>query len=205
MTDKDILQKLCQKYKFSDPEYVTIKSGPDHNPSFISTVTVNGETYKGHSSNTKKNSETQAAIEAFNYINMTYLHNVKNSNSHKICILIDADNLPNIDNEITIKELSNNNLNIFMFMSKANPITNKRIANEVIKIISPNTRPDSIDVCITTYAGSFLTKDLYDKYFIVTCDKFGLSLVDMIKNDNYYWNSKEARQITKICQIYDNL
>ncbi len=187
----------------SNPEYVTIKSGPDHNPSFISTVTVNRETYKGLTSSTKKNAETNAALEAFNYINITCFDNTKSL--HKICILIDADNLPNIDNEITIRELSNDNLDIFMFMSKTNPIANKRLPNEVIIIISPSTKQESNNICITTYTGSLLTKGLYDMYFIVTCDKFGAPLVDMIKDDTLYWNSKEARQITKICQIYDKL
>ncbi len=146
-----------------------------------------------------------AALEALNYINMRYLYNIKNQfHTQKICILIDVDNLPKIGEEITLKELSNNNLDIYMFMNKTNCSVNKRILNEVNIIISPSGRSDSTNVCICCYTGSLLKKNLYDIYFIATNDKFALSLIDMIKSD-IDWNNKEAHQITKICQIYEHL
>lgn len=203
---KDILQKLAQKYNFPDPEYKTIKSGPDHNPDYESTVTINGETFKGQFSKTKKASESVAALEALNYINSVYLHNIKGGfSTRKICILIDSDNLQTIIDEITLKELVNQDLDIYIFMSKTSNLLDKKLPKEIIKVISPITQENNTNICITTYTGSLLMKNFYDIYFIATNDKFASSLIEMIKDKNLAWNNKEAYQINKINQIYDTL
>jgi hypothetical protein len=225
---KDILQKLVQKYGFVNPEYVTIKSGPDHIPNFITTVTLNNKTFNGEISNSKKNAEKMAAFKALKYFNEVYFdQKVSCESKHqdlmtvtsykKICLLIDSDNLLynkssmegdipvlyKLLDEITTKELTNKKLDIYIFMSKNNCIINEKIPKDIIKIISPNERSDSI--CMSTYIGSLLTKNLYDIYFIATSDEISLSLIEMIKSKSFGWNNKEAYQITKISQIYENL
>ena len=203
---KDNLEKLSQKYKFSKPKYITVKSGCEHDPNYVSMVTINNETFKGQACKTKKISEGMAALEALNYINIKYLHNVKKEPLiNRVCILIDSDNLIQIENEITLKETSNNNLDIYMFMDKINYLKDKELPDGVIKIISPNTLSNITDISIMTYTGALLAKNLYDTYFIATRDKFALGLIDMIKSQNLGWNNKKAYQITKINQIYEIL
>ena len=193
---KDNLEKLSQKYKFSDPEYITVKSGPDHNSDYVSSVTVNGETFKGQIGKTKKASESSAAFEAVKFFNK------KLKRANKVCILIDSDNLQQIENEITSKEILNKDLDIYMFMDKINYLKDKKLPDGVIKIMSPNTTSNITDISIMTYTGSLLTKNLYDIYFIATRDKFALGLMEMIKAQNFGWYNKETYQITKINEIY---
>ena len=200
---KDSLEKLSQKYKFSKPEYITIKSGSEHEPNYVSVVTINNETFRGQVCKTKKISEAKAALEALNYINTKYLHNVKKEHPiNRVCILIDSDNLPGIENEITFKEISNTNLSIYMFMDKINYLKDKKLPDGVIRIISPDTLSNITDISMMTYTGALLAKNLYDIYFVATRDKFALGLVELIKKQNICWNIKEAHQITKINEIY---
>lgn len=195
---KDNLEKLAQKCKLLSPKYITVKSGPDHNPDYISSVIVNNEIFKGQVCKTKKASESLAALEALNNFSKKILHNNKLSlYNNKICILIDYDNLKQIDNEITHKEISNQNLDIYMFIDKINYFTDKKLPDGVIKILSSST-----DISIMTYTGSLLTKNLYDIYFIATRNKFAFGLIEMIKDKNFGWDNKEAYQITRINQIY---
>lgn len=195
---KGFLQELAQKYGFLDPEYVTTKSGSDHNPNFVSTVTVNEESFTGEICKTKKASEAMAACEAINYLN-----DIKNMVSvDKKCILINSDYLEMINNEITIKELSDCNLDIYIFTNKEDVFVNQKLPIKINKIISPSILPNSKDICMMTYTGSLLAKNLYDIYFIATYDEFSSVLVEMIKDKNFGWNNKEVHKITKIDQIY---
>nr|GME10412.1 double-stranded RNA-binding protein 1-like isoform X1 [Ipomoea batatas] len=43
---KSKLQELCHKQSWNQPEYRTVKEGPDHNPQFSATVIVNGIPFK---------------------------------------------------------------------------------------------------------------------------------------------------------------
>lgn len=215
---KDNLYKLIQKYGFHNPEYITIKSGTDHNPDYISVVNVNGKSFKGKICKTKKIAESMASLEALNYIDITYLYNIKNTNKiNKICIFLNLDNLEMIKNEITYKELSNRNIDIYLFTDKnlmSEKISDDKcsveealpfLPNEIIKIISPSTQPNSRNICMMTYTGSLLIKNLYDIYFIAVNNEFSPILIDMIKDKNFGWHNKEAYQITKIDQIYEIL
>jgi len=194
---KDNLQKLIQKYRLPNPEYVTIKSGPDHNPDFISTVTVNDEIFRGVMSKTKKFSEVSAAFIA--------LENLDNFSENKKCMLINLDNLQSIYNEITIKELSNPNLDIYLFMGKNNYLIDKIMTNEIIKVISPSIEINSTNIYMTMYIGSLLTKNLYDTYFVATDTEFSSILMEIIKYGSLNFDNKKAYQITNINQIYKNL
>ncbi|KAJ1390484.1 Double-stranded RNA-binding domain [Sesbania bispinosa] len=46
---KTKLQELCQRRHWSLPDYETVREGPDHNPRFSSTVTVNGNPFRSSS------------------------------------------------------------------------------------------------------------------------------------------------------------
>lgn len=62
---KNSLQELAQSEGFSLPKYRTIKSGEPHNPTFFSTVEVEGETFRGAAAKTKKLAESNAAKVAY--------------------------------------------------------------------------------------------------------------------------------------------
>jgi hypothetical protein len=215
---KDNLYKLSQKYGFNNPEYVTVKSGPDHNPDYISVVNINDVSFKGEICRTKKIAESKAALEALNYINVTYLNNIRNTTKiTKMCLFLNFDNLEMLNNEITSKELLNRNLDIYLFANKNDYLVYENLLNdkcsvegafpllpnEIIKIISPSTH--SSNLCMMTYTGSLLIKNIYDIYFIAMPNKFSPVLIDMIKDKNLGWHDKEAYQITKIEQIYEIL
>lgn len=63
---KSLLQELAQKEGFYFPSYRTVKTGPSHMPTFVSTVEVGGESYQGRECKTKKQSEMSAAKVAYN-------------------------------------------------------------------------------------------------------------------------------------------
>ncbi|KAF5475705.1 hypothetical protein F2P56_007481 [Juglans regia] len=66
---KSRLQELCHKQSWSVPVYTTTKDGPDHNPHFKATVTVNGGSF--HTQNpcrTSKEAQNDAASVAFHHL-----------------------------------------------------------------------------------------------------------------------------------------
>ncbi|KAG2689917.1 hypothetical protein I3760_09G162600 [Carya illinoinensis] len=66
---KSRLQELCHKRSWSVPVYTTIKDGPDHNPRFKATVTVNGGSF--HTQNpcrSSKEAQNDAAFVAFHHL-----------------------------------------------------------------------------------------------------------------------------------------
>ncbi|XP_017238811.1 double-stranded RNA-binding protein 1 isoform X2 [Daucus carota subsp. sativus] len=62
---KNILQELAQSEGFIFPVYKTENSGEPHNPSFISTVEVEGEMFQGTVAKSKKQAESNAARVAY--------------------------------------------------------------------------------------------------------------------------------------------
>ncbi|CAL0321619.1 unnamed protein product [Lupinus luteus] len=63
---KTKVQQLCHTKSWNLPVYQTVKHGPNHNPSFISTVTVNGVLFQStQPSPTVKQSQNDAAKLAF--------------------------------------------------------------------------------------------------------------------------------------------
>lgn len=198
---KDELQKLVQKHGLFKPEYVTVKSGLDHIPEFITTVTINGHSFRGsfrgQTANTKKNAEKLAALEVLNYIKSYKFNN----NQIKTCILIDLDYFPKFDDDITIKELCYDNLDIFVFMSNEHKSTKKKFPNEIIQIITPSNNPEDTKICMSTYLGSLLIKNLYDEYLLATNHDFALTLIKIINDKTLGWDNKKAREINNISQI----
>lgn len=62
---KNLLQELAQKGGHRLPVYETSRSGPPHTPTFISTVEINGERFRGHEASAKKQAEVYAAKAAY--------------------------------------------------------------------------------------------------------------------------------------------
>ncbi|CAJ1947918.1 unnamed protein product [Sphenostylis stenocarpa] len=63
---KTKVQELCQRRSWPLPIYDNIQEGPDHNPRFTSTVTVNGVSFQTPSpTRTAKNAQNDAAMLAF--------------------------------------------------------------------------------------------------------------------------------------------
>jgi len=196
---KDELYNFCQKFKLSNPSYVTDKSGTEHNPMYLSSVIVNDRSFLGETCKTKRLAEASAALAALEYCNTDSLDNYSKT---KACLLINGENLEMIDNEINLKILSCENLDIYIFVNNDDDLFHRKLPDKIIKIISSNDQLNSRDICMAMYTGSLLTKALYDTYFIATSSKFASVLVDMIKDGNLGWNNKKAYHITKIDEIY---
>ncbi|KAK7315553.1 hypothetical protein VNO77_34106 [Canavalia gladiata] len=65
---KTKVQELCQRRSWNLPEYATSREGPDHNPRFSSTVTVNGFSFSSPSpTRTAKQAQNDAAMLAFHH------------------------------------------------------------------------------------------------------------------------------------------
>ncbi|XP_075095905.1 double-stranded RNA-binding protein 1 isoform X2 [Nicotiana tabacum] len=56
---KTKLQELCHQYGWNLPEYGTEKEGPDHNPRFTATVTVNGFSFASPKDHCRSSKEAQ--------------------------------------------------------------------------------------------------------------------------------------------------
>lgn len=59
------MQEFTQKQGHSLPVYDTVRCGESHIPIFISTVEIEGESFKGQEARTKKMAETSAAKVAY--------------------------------------------------------------------------------------------------------------------------------------------
>ncbi|KAF2288131.1 hypothetical protein GH714_004590 [Hevea brasiliensis] len=65
---KSKLQELCQLRAWDLPDYVTTKEGPDHNPCFQATVTVNGLSFHSQSpTKSSKRAQNDVAKLAFDH------------------------------------------------------------------------------------------------------------------------------------------
>ncbi|KAF8007337.1 hypothetical protein BT93_K1364 [Corymbia citriodora subsp. variegata] len=62
---KSLLQEFTQKQGCSLPVYDTARHGESHIPIFVSTVVIEGESFKGQEAKTKKMAETNAAKAAY--------------------------------------------------------------------------------------------------------------------------------------------
>ena len=134
---------------------------------------------------------------------ITKPNNLNNLNNNpRNVLLLDLENLPRLLDNITEKELSDDNLRIYVFVGEHHDLVDKVFPYKVIKIISPSTRINGTDTCIQVHVGMFLSLDLFDNYYIASKDKFGSNLVDIITSNNFGWKGKKARVITKLFQIY---
>lgn len=194
---KDELYKFCQKAELGSPSYITEKNGTEHEPKFLSSVIIDDKNFVGETCKTKRLAEASAALAA-----LIYYSNNPVIFKTKACLLINGENLEMIDNEINLKILSCENLDIYIFVNNDDDLFHRKLPDKIIKIISSNNQLNSRDICMTAYTGSLLTKALHDVYFIATSPKFANVLVDMIKDGNLGWNNKKAYHITKIDEIY---
>lgn len=65
---KNRLQELCQKKYWAMPKYTSNKVGPDHNPRFTASVSVNGVFFETtHLSKSSKEAQSEAAKIAFEH------------------------------------------------------------------------------------------------------------------------------------------
>ncbi|XP_019427239.1 PREDICTED: 5-methyltetrahydropteroyltriglutamate--homocysteine methyltransferase-like [Lupinus angustifolius] len=74
---KTKIQQLCHSRSWNLPDYETIRDGPDHNPRFISTVTVNGlHFHSPEPTRTSKQAQNDAAKLAFHYFTQPFNPNL---------------------------------------------------------------------------------------------------------------------------------
>ncbi|KAK7380784.1 hypothetical protein VNO78_33303 [Psophocarpus tetragonolobus] len=79
---KTKLQELCQRKSWPLPCYTKAREGPDHNPSFTSTVTVNGVSFHSPSpARSVKQAQNDAAMLAFHHFSPSPLPSPLPSNS----------------------------------------------------------------------------------------------------------------------------
>ncbi|KAJ4953565.1 hypothetical protein NE237_030397 [Protea cynaroides] len=65
---KSKLQELCHKKGWSFPDYSSVKDGPDHNPQFTASVTINGRSFQTNGfCRTSKEAQNEAAMMAYDH------------------------------------------------------------------------------------------------------------------------------------------
>ena len=119
-------------------------------------------------------------------------------NKKRIAVLVDVENLHKFIEGITDRL---NEFTVYAFIGIHHCLSDKEYPDNVIKILSPSTRPDGTDTCMQVYTGMLLSQEKYDEYIIVTRDHFGSSLVEMIIYPSFGWKPKPARLVTKPSQL----
>jgi hypothetical protein len=118
---------------------------------------------------------------------------MKYQTKNNIAMLVDLENMPKFLDNI-IERL--NEFTIYVFVGEHNALIERKLPKDVIKVISPSTRPDGTDTCMQVYTGMLLSLDKHDEYIIVTRDHFGSALVEMITSSNLGWKPRSARVVT---------
>ena len=192
------LQEYCQKNKHPLPIYETTRTGGfDHAPLFISMVTVQGSSFCGYEAETKSKAESSAALVALNHKSKK-VSKESPVFTKKTALLVDVENLQKF-----IDELSGpiDNLTVYAFVGEHHCLVDKELPPDVIRVISPSTRPDGTDTCMQVYIGALLGQETYEEYIIATRDHYGSAVVEMITAPSLLWKPKEARLVTKIDQL----
>jgi len=190
MSFKNTLQEYYQKKRSSLPVYNSFrKGGLDHNPKFISTLTLpDGKKFQAEGSS-KKDAETKVARKAV----LTLFPPQKKvqkriwrkppKNGKRTCILVDLENKHKMVENI-LDRFGSIYIDIIVFASTDHPSLLKlreSCERDRVKIVEiPCRRKDGADIGLTLYVGDMLHKDEYDTIIIVTEDHFGDTLAECV-------------------------
>lgn len=197
---KGLLQEHCQKRKVANPIYERARvGGEDHEPLWISTVTVDQLSFTGDVQKSKILADQAAADIAL----ASLQESERTRATSKILdestvVLVDVENLPKFIDELK-SEVSK--CNVIAFVGEHHPLAEKTFPSNVLVIKTDSTRKDATDTCMQVYVGCLLAKNTYENYIIVTRDHFGSSLVDTIRSSRGNWMAKNARLVTSVSQL----
>lgn len=204
MSAKNILQEYFQKQKRPFPKYNTVRvGGPDHKPIWQSTIELDtGEKYIGAANISKTKTEISAAEKALLVVGELNKILSEKEQLHimpeRSVLLVDVENMPKFIDEVNRKITG---LQIYAFVGEHHHLAEKDFPSEVIKILSPSTRPDGADTCMQVFVGYLLAYDKYDNFYIATRDHYGSALAEMITSNIGAWTPKQAKLVTQIAHI----
>lgn len=181
---KNKLQEYCQKNGWDLPKYETHCSGQSHDPIFVSQVIVNGQTYMGNRSNSKKGAEKLAADVAYFNLMEEYNKNKINYLGPRITILLDIENQPkfieNLEEYINLE--FNNLIRIEIFVSLNSPLKNKKYNEKYCTMhMIPVVRSDAADTYLIFRAGMYVACRVKSEYIIVSNDHFAETLKEIMR------------------------
>ncbi len=227
MSAKNELQEYFQKRKKPLPKYTTFRAGGnDHDPMWLSQVELcDGQVFASNPQQSKKQSELDAAQEAFNKLKMSGLKEDEgkasecytfNFEDKKIQILVDVENRPSFIQDF-IDSIKTSNIDIIGFISDGSTLQHKMKEGEAsrdkrVKIVSvPSTRPDGADVGMAVYAGFILGGPTHSiVYIIVSEDHFAEALADCIRDYSAMLSIKPRPSCPKnlevcVCRTLENV
>ena len=203
------LQEWCQKRGHVLPCYTSTQSGSPHKPTWKSSVIIildgNQSDFFGDECPTKKESEANAASKVLEWITANGIPyegvpSPKVKVTIRTAILVDVENMPKLISQLPVFE---GPVTIFAFVGKHHHLAEMDYGDEVIKILSPSTRPDGTDTCMQVHTGRFLMENQYDVYLIATRDHFGGTLMEMIESNAFSWRAKKAMLITSVKHVLE--
>jgi hypothetical protein len=107
------------------------------------------------------------------------LRKPSNSLPPKIAVIIDLENLPKFPQEV--KDLVDiEGLSFFSVCSKHYHSVDTFDVKGIEMILSPTMGQNASDICMMTLIGSWLAKETYGEYVLVSRDKFVVSLKEII-------------------------
>jgi hypothetical protein len=185
--EKNSLQEIFQKEKRPLPEYETFSCGEPYGLQWRSKVTVINrdgcsESVHGEFCKSKTEAERSAAKKMISILNAKDKiiddKIIKPSKKHKIIILIDAENLPNMIEEAKKVE----NATVLAFVGKYHHSAEKDWGVETIVVNT--TRKDGVDCYIQMFMGKMIIANEKRYYIIVTRDHFGHTLAEIVNNES---------------------
>lgn len=213
---KNLLQNLCVSKGYPNPVYETSRRGGSvKNPLWTSLVKLNrspcdSEVFLGEDHLRKKGAEenaAQSALDALSSLRGGSQPSPRIMVEVKIptVLMVDLENIPSIVAQLPIFK---GPMDIYVFVGKHHPLADEdyyRPGMNIIKTISPSTRPGGSDTFMQLHAGIFLASKRYDKYLIATRDRFGSALAELISTKTLSWESRSAVVVTTINHILEEL
>jgi hypothetical protein len=195
MEEEDPKNKLCSMYpRHQKPKFYEKKDprSPDHLPIFRATVVLyDGTKYKGRPAGNKTEAHMNASREALKHA----LPKANNNNMSKIqpkqpkpkmLMIVDMETMPNFLVDIYDEFWSMSEFDIIACISHTSTHF-KNLPTRVMKEVCPH-----VDTFIPLMMGGFLSQNSYKQYIVVTLDKFGDKLVDLVKMDGMSWSSNDV-------------
>lgn len=172
MSFKNDLQEIYQKKGDTFPIYTTLRvGGTDHNPCFVSTVTLpSGIVVKGKNCSNRKAAEKSAAEEALRDIReeeTNSVSSVENYDLSGITLYIDMENLPKEHNNIKypVEKIG--------YVSRRHAIAQKVTEYDFPIIIVNSLHKDASDVFMCMDIAEKIGKGNDNIILILTKDHFG--------------------------------
>lgn len=213
---KNLLQNLCVSKGYPNPVYETSRRGGSiKTPLWSSLVKLNrtpcdSEVFLGGDHLRKKGAEENAAQNALNALSSLREGRIPSPGiivevKSPTVLMVDLENMPSIVAQLPVFK---GPIDVYIFVGKHHPLADEeyhRPGMNIVKAISPSTRPGGSDTFMQLHAGIFLSSKRYDKYLIATRDRFGSALAELISTKTLTWEARPAAVVTTINHILEEL